>query len=157
DKNNGGSFNPPGSQATDDGVKWLQLNKQFGPVHLQRAGFKFDNGEITALLDGGLTAFGLEVDLMGLSVTSAITDVADGNFKPTFGLEGLGLGFSKGGVEIAGALLHLKNEYDGLAIVQAEVLRLAAIGSLTTVDNQPSLFIYAVLDYPLGGAPFFYV
>jgi hypothetical protein len=38
------AFDPPGNQATDDGVKWFQLNKKFGPVHLQRAGFKFDKG-----------------------------------------------------------------------------------------------------------------
>jgi hypothetical protein len=154
----GSTFNPPGSQATDDGVKWIQLNKKFGPVHLQRAGFKFDNGAITALLDGSLTALGLEVDLMGLSVTSQVTDVKDGQFKPKFGLQGLGVSFSKGGVEIAGALLHLAgDEYDGLASVQAEKLHLAAIGSLTTVQGKASLFLYAALDYPLGGAPFFYV
>ena len=163
DTSKGDTSTPPGSQATDDGVKWFQLNKKFGPVHLQRAGFKFDSGEVTALLDGGLTALGLEVDLMGLSVTTKVTGVKD--FHPHFGLEGLGLSFSKGGVEIAGALLHLHverngktvDEYHGLASVQAEVLRLAAIGSLTTVGNQASLFLYAVLDYPLGGAPFFYV
>jgi hypothetical protein len=51
---------------------------------------------------------------------------------------------------------HLKDEYDGLATVQAEGLRLAAIGSLKSV-NQTALFLYAVLDYPLGGPPFFYV
>lgn len=156
---------PPAAQPTDDGIKWFQLNKQFGPVHLDRAGFKFENGEVRALLDGGLTAMGLDVNLMGLSVTSKITDVKDGEFKPKFGLQGLGLSFSKGGVAFAGALLHLEvtkngktvDEYDGLASVTAEGLRLAAIGSLRTVNDQTSLFLYAVLDYPLGGAPFFYV
>lgn len=157
-QSNGQSFTPPaGSQPTDDEVKWFQLNEQFGPVHLQRAGFKFESGELTALLDGGLTALGLEVDLMGLSVTSKITDVEHGQFKPTFCLQGLGLSFSKGGVGFTGALLHLKDEYDGLASVQAEGLRLAAIGSLSEVNDQTSLFLYAVLDYALGGSPFFYV
>ena len=155
---NGQQFTPPpGSQPTDDGVKWFQLNEQFGPVHLQRAGFKFENGKLTALLDGGLTALGLEVDLMGLSVTSQITDVEHGQFKPEFGLQGLGLSFSKGGVGFTGALFHLKDEYDGLANVEAEGLRLAAIGSLREVNNQTSLFLYAVLDYALGGSPFFYI
>jgi hypothetical protein len=156
---------PPDAQATDDGVKWLQLNKKFGPVHLQRVGFKFDKGEITALLDGALTALGLEVDLMGLSVRSKITDVKDGKFDPKFDLQGLGLSFSKGGVGFAGALLRLHStvngqpvdEYDGLASVEAEGLRLAAIGSLTKANGHTSLFLYAVLDYPLGGTPFFYV
>ena len=156
---------PPNTQLTDDKVNWLQLDKKFGPVQLQRAGFKFENGEITVLLDGGLTALGLEVDLMGLSVSSKITDVKNGEFKPQFSLQGLGLGFSKGGVSFAGALLRRTvtrdnkpvDEYDGLATVQAEGLRLAAIGSLSKVNDQTSLFLFAVLDYPLGGAPFFYV
>lgn len=165
-ENTGDKFDTPaGAQATDDGVKWIQLNKKFGPLHLDRAGFKFDNGELTAMLDGGVTALGLEVDLMGLSLTSKITDVTSGKFNPQFGLAGLGLSFSKGGVGFAGALVHLKvqrnghsvDEYDGLASVQAEGLHLAAIGSLTKVNDQTSLFLYAVLDYPLGGPPFFYV
>jgi Family of unknown function (DUF6603) len=161
-QNSGGSFDTPaGAQATDDGVKWFQLNKEFGPVHLQRVGLKFDQGDLSVKLAGGLSAFGLEVDLMGLSVTSSITDVQGGKFYPRFGLDGLGVSFAKGGVSFAGALLRLETkngyEYDGLASVQAEGLRLAAIGSLSTINDQPSLFLYAVLDYPLGGAPFFYV
>src|SRR5215213_3227374 len=165
-QSSGNGFSPPpGAQPTDDNVNWFQLNKQFGPVHLQRAGFKFENGEITALLEGGLSALGLEIDLMGLSVKSKITDVQNGNFKPEFGLQGLGVSFSKGGVGFAGALLRLQvtrdnkpvEEYDGLASVEAEGMRLAAIGSLAEVNNQTSLFLYAVLDYPLGGTPFFYV
>lgn len=156
---------PPGAQPTDDGVNWFQLSKEFGPIKLQRAGFKFENGEVTALLEGGLSALGLEVDLMGLSVKSKITDIQNGNFKPEFGLQGLGLSFSKGGVGFTGALLRLPvtrdnktvYEYDGMATVQAEGLRLAAIGSLTEINNQTALFLYAVLDYPLGGTPFFYV
>jgi hypothetical protein len=150
-------LNPPNSQATADGVKWIQLNKTFGPFHLQRAGFKFDGsgGTVTALLDGGVTAFGLEVDLVGLSVTTKITDLSD--FAPKFDLQGLGISFTKGSVEIQAAFLHLNDEYDGLATVQAGPLRLGAIGSLAKVDGQSSLFIYAVLDYPIGGVPAFYV
>ncbi len=150
-------LNPPNSTATDDGVKWIQLNKTFGPFHLQRAGFKFDGsgGTVTALLDGGVTAFGLEVDLVGLSVTTKVTDLS--NFSPQFDLQGLGISFSKGSVDIAAAFLHLNDEYDGLATVQAGPLRLGAIGSLAKVQGQSSLFIYAVLDYPIGGVPAFYV
>jgi hypothetical protein len=151
------AFDPNGSQSTDDGAKWIQLNKTFGPLHLQRAGFKFDSsaGTVTALLDGGVTAFGLEVDLVALSVTTKITELSD--FSPQFGLQGLGISFSKGSVDIAGAFLHLNDEYDGLAVVQAGQMRLAAIGSLKNVQDHSSLFIYAVLDYPLGGIPAFYV
>jgi hypothetical protein len=92
---------------------------------------------------------------------SKITDVKAGQFKPEFGLQGLGLSFAKGGVSFAGAFLHRQNngvdQYLGLANVQAEGLKLAAIGSLTEVGEHSALFLYAVLDYALGGSPFFYV
>lgn len=90
-------------------------------------------GTVTALLDGGVTAFGLEVDLVALSVTTKITGL--NNFSPEFGLQGLGISFSKGGVDIAGAFLHLNKEYDGLAVVQAGPMRLAAIGSLAQIHG----------------------
>ncbi|HEY0038459.1 MAG TPA: DUF6603 domain-containing protein, partial [Longimicrobium sp.] len=58
---------------------------------------------------------------------------------------------------VAGAFLHVGGEYDGLATVQAQGVRLSAIGSLATVNGTASMFIYGVLDYPLGGVPAFYV
>ena len=43
---------------------------------------------------------------------------------------------------------------DGAAVVKASALTLSALGSYTTLAGQPSMFVYAVLDYPIGGPAF---
>ena len=48
--------------------------------------------------------------------------------------------------------------YAGLAVIRTEKLTLSAIGSYAQIKGRdPSLFIYAVANYPLGGPAFFYV
>ena len=51
------------------------------------------------------------------------------------------------------------DEYSGLATLDLESLDLSigALGSYAYVHGHPSLFIYAILDYPLGGPSFFFV
>ena len=44
-----------------------------------------------------------------------------------------------------------------MAIIRTSKLSLSAIGSYTLLSGHPSLFIYAVLNFPLGGPPFFFV
>jgi hypothetical protein len=86
-------------------------------------------------------------------------------FVPQFNLRGLGLAYQNGPLEIGGAFLRVQvdspqgkyDEYDGAAIIKTEQLTLSAIGSYSRLNGQPSLFIYAVLDYPLGGPSFFFV
>jgi uncharacterized protein DUF6603 len=49
-------------------------------------------------------------------------------------------------------------QFDGAAVVEAETFGLAAIGSYAQLtDGQPSLFVYAQLEAPLGGPPAFFV
>ena len=62
-----------------------------------------------------------------------------------------------------GGTLNLKDdsngydEYNGVALLKMQELSLSAIGSYAYVNGKPSLFIYAALNYPLGGPPFFFV
>lgn len=146
--------------ATNDGTQWLSLQKSFGPVKVERLGLKYAGGTLIGLIDGSVAAFGLEIDLMGLSMSVPLTQGVD--FTPSFALEGLGLSFSQGPVTVAGALLKNPRaavpEFDGFAIVRTETLGLSAIGSFAELAGDvPSLFVYAVLDGPLGGPAFFYV
>ena len=69
-------------------------------------------------------------------------------------------------VEIGAAFLHTTvtdaqgrtyDEYDGAAVLKAQGLTLSAIGSYAYLDGHPSLFVYAVLEYPIGGPAFFFV
>jgi hypothetical protein len=166
----GNSPNPatpePGASATtpnvtsSDNAKWFALQKAFGPVSFNRVGLQYKESELHVLLDASITIAGLRLSLDGLSVSSPLS-----KFEPKFNLRGLGIDYSNGPVEIGGAFLKTQvqvggktyDEYDGAAIIKATQFTLSAIGSYADLDGHPSLFIYAVLDYPLGGPAFFFV
>ncbi len=152
--------------AEQSGTKWFPLQKTFGPVELERVGLAFHSSsdELELLLDASFSLGGFSLALEGLGVSSPLT-----HFEPHFELEGLGMDFSEGPLQILGAFLRKEGtrgethfeEYDGALIVNAELggeeLGLHAIGSYARFKGHPSLFLYAVLDFPLGGPPFFFV
>jgi hypothetical protein len=149
-----------------DSTKWFTLQKSLGPVHFQRVGLKYQDSKIWVLLDASLNLAGLSLSLDGLAVNSPLNQ-----FDPKFDLKGIGIDY-KGGdtLEIGGAFLRTKittqdgktyDEYNGAAVikfnVKAKTLNLSAIGSYAYFQGHPSLFIYAILDYPIGGPSFFFV
>jgi hypothetical protein len=142
------------------GVKWIKLQKNFGPLHIERVGVSYKDSNLWFLLDAALAVGGLNLSLEGLSVHSPLN-----TFHPVFGLNGLGIDYSNGAIEIGGAFLRTEvtrdgetyTEYDGTAIVKAKAITLSAIGSYAQYQGQTSLFIYAVLNMPLGGPAFFFV
>lgn len=150
--------NAPAADATQsDGTQWVKVQKKFGPVHIERVGLAYREGQLMGLLDAALTAGGLTISLDGLTVSSPLSPIS-----PTFGLHGLGIDYRNGPLELAGSFLRQATEngteYDGLALLRTEALTLGAIGSYASLkDGSTSLFIYAVLDYPLGGPSFFFV
>ncbi|NEQ38263.1 MAG: hypothetical protein F6K40_19155 [Okeania sp. SIO3I5] len=145
-----------------DGTKWYKLQKAFGPVHFERIGLNYKDSKIWFLLDAELSLAGLSISLDGLSVKSPITKI-----EPEFDLKGIGIDYKSGSaLEIGAAFLRQQgttpdgktyDEYDGTAVIKAETFTLSAIGSYAEYEGHPSLFIYAVLDYPLGGPSFFFV
>ncbi len=145
-----------------DKAKWFKVDKSLGPVQFQRIGMKYEHEKLWFLLDVSLSALGLTLSLDGLAVGSRLD-----RFEPSFDLRGIGIGYDNGPIEISGAFLrrHVPakddlpayDEYSGAALITTETLALSAIGSYAEVNDQTSLFIYAVLDYPLGGPSFFFV
>ncbi|MBI1298838.1 hypothetical protein GC175_28225 [bacterium] len=147
--------------ATADNAKWYTLQKSFGPVHFERIGVQYQNSALLFLLDASLSAAGLTLTLDGLGFGASLNP-----FTPRFDLKGLGLDYRNGPLEIGGAFLRetvqlpdgeIVDEYDGAAVIRTSALTLSAVGSYARLNGQPSLFIYAVLDYPLGGPSFFFV
>lgn len=159
---------PPAGSSGEGSIQWLNVQKSFGPVTFNRLGVQYANKEIWAFLDASLGLAGLNLSLMGLGVGTPIN-----SFKPEFQLHGLGLDFQAGPIEIGGYFLrtHVTKpigdqdpktfepyyEYDGLATIKAEILNITAIGSYAKVNGYTSLFLYAMLDFPIGGPPFFFV
>lgn len=143
---------------TSESVKWYPLKKSFGPVHFQKIGVKCQEQKLWFLLDASLATAGLTISLDGLAVSSPLTEL-----KPEFHLNGIGIDYRSDTIEIGGAFLKApdKDEYSGAAILRTQTkgkqLTLSAFGSYTYYEGHPSLFVYALLDYPLGGAPFLFV
>lgn len=154
------------STATDDSVRWFNVQKNIGPVHIDRIGIKYDSEaeepKLKFVLDASLNARGLTIELEGLSVSSPLT-----RLDPSFNLDGLAIDYKNKLIEIGAALLRdtiedqvtglVYDEYNGAAILRFKTLSIGAIGSYAYVDGHPSLFIYAALNMPLGGPAFFFV
>jgi hypothetical protein len=148
------------SATASDGTQWIKIQKTFGPVHIERVGLNYKAGKVTGLIDADLSVGGLTISLDGLSVSSPLDHLA-----PEFSLQGLGIDYKNGPLEIGGAFLkHRFGEGDdaytafsGLAVISTEKLSLSAVGSFAVINDRPSMFIYATLDYPLGGPSFFFV
>lgn len=158
---------------TGDNVLWFKVQRAFGPLHFERIGLQYrhpagEGASVAFLLDGSLALAGLTLGLQGLSIGFNLEDL---EAEPVFSLQGLDLDYSSGPVEIGGTFLESKltyppadrpgskeyTAYSGRALIKAETFTLSAIGSYALLDEGPSLFVYAFLDYPIGGPAFFFV
>jgi len=159
----GGSPQTTGSPATTsttqaatttDNASWLKIQKSLGPVHFERVGAHYKDAAVWFLLDAALAAAGLTLSLDGLSIGSPLS-----KFEPRFELRGLGIDYRNDALEIGGAFLKIADkEYAGAAVIKAKQLTLSALGMYKEMaDGHPSVFVYAVLDYPIGGPSFFFV
>jgi len=102
------------------------------------------------------------LSLQGLTVGVSLARPTE---LPSFGLRGLGVSYKSGDVEVSGAFLADRATYQGVtypaysgkAVLRTPQFSLGAIGSYVQLPQGPSLFVYAFLDYPLGGPPMFFV
>jgi hypothetical protein len=145
---------PVSSAASSDGVLWFNLQKNFGPVSIQKIGVQYKNEKIYVLVNMSLTGAGLTVGLLGFGIGSSISD-----FDPSFEIQGIDVSYSGGGVEISGGLRGSIDpvNFVGELMVHAESFGIAGLCGYTSVEGSPSMFLYAVLNAPLGGPACFFV
>ena len=141
-----------------DRASWVQVDKSLGPVKLDRIGFAMEDAKLALLLDAGARIGPVEARVIGLTVRTPVS----GGFKPEFSLQGLELtcktsSFSLSGALVRGVSSAGTEEYSGKILISFGKTTIVAMGSYTEVENRPSLFIFATLNTPLGGPPFFFV
>jgi hypothetical protein len=149
---------PPTGSRTPAAVHWLDVNKSFKSVHIDKIGAAFDGESLVLYLNAGFSLSIMAADFYGLNLSFPLA--AQAKFK--CGLRGLALSFDKPPVTIAGGLYHvISKEYDDLyngeLILRFGQYGLSALASYCTINKNPSFFAYAVLKVPLGGPPFFFV
>lgn len=139
-----------------DQTKWFDIQKSFGPIHFERIGLQLNlagkDQRVDILLTGALQVAGLTLALDGLGATYSLA-----NHSLRFSLRGLGLEYGQGPVEVAGAFLNIEDDFAGLAMLRTETFGVSAMGAYSNKDGKVSLFVYAFLDYPIGGPSFFFV
>ncbi|MFY9620657.1 MAG: DUF6603 domain-containing protein [Pyrinomonadaceae bacterium] len=153
-----GETKPTKPTKTDEMMKWIEVNKSLGPVHLDKVGIGYATGAVQLRISGGVEISGLAFFVEGLG---AGVPLAWPLQTPTFNLDGLGLVLDVPPVSVSAALLRTKidgiDNYDGLALIKAAKFTIMGLGSYSVVGDQPSLFMFAVLHAELGGPPCFRV
>ena len=143
------------STPAPDGTMWYTLQKTFGPVNFQKVGIRYKKSMIYVLMNASLDAGGLNISVLGLGVGSPLT-----SFKPNFNIDGLAITFTEGPVEISGGMVGtvepVVNFYGELTLGFPS-LTISALGGYSELENHPSFFLYAVLNYPIGGPSFFFI
>lgn len=142
------------SDSSSPEIEWINIQKTVGPITFQKIGVQYQSGKLGFLMNLSLTAGGLTISLLGLGIESPLT-----NFAPQFTLQGLGVDFQENSVDISGTLLGSLSpvNFTGELILNCSPLSVAALGAYSEVNNSPSFFLYAVLNYPIGGPAFFFV
>ncbi|HMK25416.1 MAG TPA: DUF6603 domain-containing protein [Chitinophagaceae bacterium] len=147
-------------------IKWINLDKKFGPLHISKIGFSYADSKISLLFTGelGISALVFSVEGLGLSFLPGKLIKGD-NIKPEFKLSGLGLAVKKGPLKISGMFIKVEPstgdiayEFYGSAQITTSKFSIAGIGSFAkTTDGNISFFIYAVYMGPIGGPAFFFI
>ena len=141
-----------------DLIKWIKVNRTLGPAYLDKIGVGFKDGAVQFRVSASVQ----------LSVLNFFVEGLGGGMKlawppetPTFNLDGLGIGLEVPPISISGALIRTTvngvDSYDGMALIKAASFTITGLGSYSTVNGDPSLFIFAILHQDLGGPSFFHV
>jgi hypothetical protein len=143
---------PPRGRA-NAATKWFEIHKGAGPVTLDRLGLRFADGVLTVLFDADLNLEALRFGLLGLGVSSRLD-----HFDPAFSLQGLSIELDAGPITVGGGLARTDDgAFSGIVRLAAEGLGITALGQYAKIGNAISLFVFGVLDQPLGGPPYAFV
>lgn len=147
----------------------LPIQRKFGPLFLNTLGLGWAQPnpdlDLDVIFNGSVKLSSLEVTLKDLSVGIPLRTPGDISAY-SLGLEGIDFELKAGSVEIAGGLFkddvtvngEKIAEYNGTALVKVgTAFSMTAMGSWASVEGHPSLFVFALVDIPLGGPAFFFV
>jgi hypothetical protein len=135
-------------------TSWFDVQKSIGPVSIQKVGLRYADSKLWALMNASVSVGPLEVGLLGLGMGSPLT-----SFEPSFTVSGVTVSMQAGEVALSGALVGAidpVNLYGELSL-QIGPVALGALAGYATYEGDPSFFLYAVLDAPLGGPAFCFV
>jgi hypothetical protein len=157
-------FDAEGNQSD---LIWFPVQRRFGPINCKKVGVKLDQSQagdprLGVVFDGNVSLGPLDLYLDQLSVNTHLKSAWDVTGYD-LDLKGLDVSCTSGSVQISGGLLKSTGSdgtitYDGEALLKFQDMTIAALGSYGTLPGGgTSMFIFAMLNKPLGGPAFFYV
>lgn len=153
--------NSTASQSSNDGIKWINVNKSIKILRIERIGLALEKSSITAYLDAGLDISVVSITFYGLHLKIPL---GGGSFG--FGLQGAMVSVNLPMVKLSGGLYRDATSdfaiYNGMLKLQISDFCFTALGSYSEVKLEnggtaPSFFVYVLLQMPLGGPAFFFV
>lgn len=144
---------------TSDSTKWFNLKKSLGPIYFDKIGVTYRQSKVWCLVDASFSLSVFKIDLEGFNIRMPLNVPLK---VPDFGLEGLALTYKMDPLEISGGFRNIPLDppdfrFDGEILIKANAFSFSAIGSYANYQGNTSLFIFALLNYPLGGPSFFFV
>ena len=143
---------------------WIELNKSIGPLSVKRIGLSYDAPRAAVKFDAGLQLSCLTLSLLGLGLSYPVnhftTDPREIWERLEFQLDGAAVALEIGSVTIGGGLLKVSDvplKLDGTLLVRVGTFAISAIGSYANLGSIHSLFVFAALQQPIGGPPYFFV
>ncbi len=135
-------------------AKWFNIQKNFGPLYFDKIGIGYKDSRIYVMVNVTATASGLSIGLNGFGISSAIS-----TFDIAFTISGISITYNSGPILVSGGLMGSFSPVNlyGDILVKTPALTIGGIGGYTEVEGKPSMFLYAVLNFPIGGPPFFFV
>lgn len=151
------------SPVSPDQITWFDVQKKLGPVSFQRVGVAFSDNTLSFALDASLAMGPAQLTMSGLTLGSSLS-----KFQPVFGLQGFFMSLKTSGFELGGGFLKSTTQgvdaYYGTVLAQAGSFSFKALGGHTPAHSDPqqpgrqipaSFFIYANIEIPIGGPPYF--
>jgi len=145
-----------GVDANSEAATWFNVQRTFGPVSVQRIGFRIQGDGLQVLFDASLAFSAFNASVLGLGITIPLKSP----YYPSADISGLGISYNTPSLKIAGAFLKTPRkeytEFAGQLLVRFGNFGLSAIGAYAT-SYPPSMFAFLMVNAPLGGPPFFYL
>lgn len=142
----------------DEAVKYLDINKEFGPFRLSRVGFALGDGSVTLYVDAGIHLSMVLLEFIGLYLSIPLSV----DKKVDYGMKGVALSVSKPPLEISGGLTLDKSGgmmlYTGEVLIQFKGIGVTALCSYGQFSQgEASLFAFFLVSARIGGPPIFYI
>ncbi len=132
----------------------IDVQKQFGPIGIQKIGLEYKGERLYAIGDITLSAQILSIGLIGLGIGSKIS-----SFDPAVTLDGLSITVAEGPLVISGGLYGSIDplNFNGALMVEVPSMTIGALGGYAQLGSDPSFFMYLSVNRPIIGYPFFFL